>query len=195
MITFIQGIVVERHPTRVIIDVAGIGYEVFIPLSSYDRIPAVGEDCRLLTIDYVREDQHVLYGFVSEEERLMFVLLLGISGIGPKLGLSTLSGMRVDEFRAAVAAGDIARIGSISGIGKKTAERIVVELRDKIGADQLGTGGGSAPAGEVKVRDSILALIALGHRPADAERMVRGVLEKTGGDVKVEDVIRRALAK
>jgi len=193
MITYVEGIVAERQPTRVVIDVAGIGYELLIPLSSYDGVPAVGQTCRLLTIDHVREDQHVLFGFVSAAERQMFVLLRGISGIGPKLALSALSGMRVDELRSAVAAGDTGRVGSISGIGKKTAERIIVELRDKIGTDELD--GDRAPVGDVLARDSILALVALGHRSADAERMVRGVLESADGDADVEDVIRRALAK
>jgi Holliday junction DNA helicase RuvA len=193
MITYVEGIIAERHPTRVVIDVAGIGYELLIPLSSYDGVPAVGQTCRLLTVDHVREDQHVLFGFVSAAERQMFVLLRGISGIGPKLALSALSGMRVDELRSAVAAGDTGRVGSISGIGKKTAERIIVELRDKIGTDELD--GGQAPVGDVLARDSILALVALGHRSADAERMVRGVLAAADGDADVEDVIRRALAK
>ena len=193
MITYVEGIVAERQPTRVVLDVAGIGYELLIPLSSYDGVPAVGQTCRLLTIDHVREDQHVLFGFVSAAERQMFVLLRGISGIGPKLALSALSGMRVDELRSAVAAGDTGRVGSISGIGKKTAERIIVELRDKIGTDELD--GDRAPVGDVLARDSILALVALGHRSADAERMVRGVLESADGDADVEDVIRRALAK
>tara|TARA_B100000809_G_scaffold212514_1_gene216521 strand:+ start:1820 stop:2401 length:582 start_codon:yes stop_codon:yes gene_type:complete len=193
MITYVEGIIAERHPTRVVIDVAGIGYELLIPLSSYDGVPAVGQTCRLLTVDHVREDQHVLFGFVSAAERQMFVLLRGISGIGPKLALSALSGMRVDELRSAVAAGDTGRVGSISGIGKKTAERIIVELRDKIGTDELD--GGQAPVGDVLARDSILALVALGHRSADAERMVRGVLAAADADADVEDVIRRALAK
>ncbi len=193
MITYVEGLIAERHPTRVVIDVAGIGYELLIPLSSYDGVPAVGQTCRLLTVDHVREDQHVLFGFVSAAERQMFVLLRGISGIGPKLALSALSGMRVDELRSAVAAGDTGRVGSISGIGKKTAERIIVELRDKIGTDELN--GGQAPVGDVLARDSILALVALGHRSADAERMVRGVLAAADADADVEDVIRRALAK
>jgi len=193
MITYVEGIVAERQPTRVVLDVAGIGYELLIPLSSYDGVPAVGQTFRLLTIDHVREDQHVLFGFASAAERQMFVLLCGISGIGPKLALSALSGMRVDELRSAVAAGDTGRVGSISGIGKKTAERIIVELRDKIVADELD--GGRAPVGDVLARDSILALVALGHRAADAERMVRSVLESADGGTDVEDVIRRALAK
>ena len=126
MITFLDGEIVEKRPTDVVMSVHGVGYEVFIPLSSYDRLPSRGDACRILTIDHVREDTHCLYGFMTEPERHMFKLLMGISGIGPKLALSALSGLTVRELKVAVVEGDVKRLSSISGVGRKMAERMVV---------------------------------------------------------------------
>src|SRR5215469_13696968 len=134
MITFLDGKLVNALPTQAIIDVGGVGYEVFIPLSSYDKLPTAGQPIRILTHLAVREDAHVLYGFMTSAERDLFRLLVNnVSGIGPKLALAVLSGMSVTSFRGAVANGDIKTLSQISGVGRKTAERIVVELKDKIG--------------------------------------------------------------
>jgi holliday junction DNA helicase RuvA len=134
MITFLRGKVVEAKPTQVILDVGGVGYEALIPISSYDKLPEPGGETLLLTHLAIREDAHVLYGFMSTGERDLFRLLISsVSGIGPKIALNALNGMTVTSFRGAVSNGDIKTISRISGIGKKTAERIVVELRDKIG--------------------------------------------------------------
>src|SRR5256714_8707770 len=135
MITFLDGRMVSALPTQAIVDVSGVGYEVFIPLSSYDKLPAVGQPIHILTHLAVREDAHVLYGFMTVAERELFRLLVNtVSGIGPKIALNVLSGISVVAFRGAVANNDIKSLSQISGVGKKTAERIVVELKDKIGA-------------------------------------------------------------
>src|SRR2546428_5658789 len=129
MITFLDGRLVSALPTQAIVDVGGVGYEVFIPLSSYDKLPAVGQPIRILTHLVVREDAHVLYGFMSVAERDLFRLLVNnVSGIGPKLALAVLSGMSVTNFKSAVVNSDIAAISNISGFGKKTSERIFLEL-------------------------------------------------------------------
>lgn len=199
VIAFLDGIIVEKQPTRLLLNVGGVGYEVLIPLSSYDRLPRREESCRILTYDYVREDQHLLFGFMTEDERRMFCLLIGTTGVGPKLALSALSGLSVRQIKVAVVAGDIKRISSISGIGKKMAERILLELRDKIGegeALEAVSGAGEEGAGGTKLHDAVLALIALGYKQEAARKMAAAVLHKPGGgDLDVEDIIRQALSQ
>src|SRR3989442_7826895 len=134
MITFLDGKLVSALPTQATVDVNGVGYEVFIPLSSYDKLPTVGQPIRILTHLAVREDAHILYGFMTVPERDLFRLLVNsVSGIGPKLALAVLSGMSVSNFKTAVVNSDIAAISKISGLRKKTAERIALELIDKLG--------------------------------------------------------------
>src|ERR1051326_831096 len=134
MITFLRGKLVEALPTQVTVDVNGVGYEVLIPPSSYDRLPPPGNEVQLLTHLAVREDAHTLYGFMTAAERELFRLLVNtVSGIGPKIALNILSGMNATALRGAVAKGDVKALSQISGVGKKTAERIVVELKDRIG--------------------------------------------------------------
>ena len=172
MITYLEGRVEEKQPTRVVLDVAGIGYEINIPLSSYDRLPSVGSSCRILIHDHVREDEHRLFGFSNDAERSMFRLLLGISGIGPKIALSALSGLSARELTAAVVEGDVKRLSSVSGIGKRMAERIVVELRDKISqGDALeALSGSDEEAQDVRLRDAVLALVSLGYKQEQASQ-------------------------
>jgi holliday junction DNA helicase RuvA len=198
MITFVRGSLVEKHPTRAVLDVGGVGYEVMIPLSSFDRLPQTGEACRILTVDHVREDTHQLFGFMTETEREMFGLLTGITGIGPKLALSALSGLSVRDIKAAVVEGDLKRISSISGVGKKMAERIVVELRHKISAGEAFEAvAGSADGGEVRaeLRDAMLALVALGYKQDDARKMVMKVTGAHPDAADVESIIKFALSK
>jgi Holliday junction DNA helicase RuvA len=200
VITFVEGVLEEKQPTHVVLNANGIGYEVIIPLSSYDRLPGVSERCRVLTYDHVREDSHQLFGFMTEGERRMFVLLMTVSGIGPKLALTALSGMSVRELKVAIADGDVKRLSSISGIGKKTAERMVVELRDKLGAGEVLEASAGAKAlseSDVKLRDAILALISLGYKRAEAQEMVTKVVNAggAGGQDTVEDLVRKALAR
>ena len=196
MITFAEGILEEKSPTRIVLNVHGVGYEVFIPLCSYDRLPSQGESCRILTHDYIREDAHTLFGFSSEEEREFFLRMLGISGIGPKLALSALSGLPVRDFKLAVLSNDVKRISSIQGIGKKTAERIVVELKDKIAdSEALEAVSGTVEESRQESRDAVLALVALGYRKEDAARMVMAAEKKAGDCAGVEELVRAALAR
>lgn len=195
MITYLNGTIVEKQPTRVVLDVGGIGYEVLIPLSSYDRLPAKNESCRILTYDYVREDNHQLFGFMTEAERGMFVLLMGISGIGPKLALSALSGLSVRELKCAIIEGDTKRLSTIAGVGRKVAERIVVELRDRLGeseALEAVSGVEDVSPDDMKTHDAIMALISLGYKQAAARKMVTAVSRKNA-DLTVEDIIKHAL--
>jgi len=180
-----------------VVNVNGIGYEAAIPLSSYDGLAAVGEPVHLLTVLVVREDAHLLYGFMTEEERALFLKLTTISGIGPKLALAVLSGLPVRELKAAVSQGDVKRLSSISGVGKKTAERIILELRDKLGTGELleSMMGGSAPSPQsAKLRDALLALLSLGYKPAEAQRMVKAVAEEVTPDMTLEEILRKVLS-
>ena len=196
MITYLEGTLREVLPTQVVIEVHGVGYEVLIPLSSYDRLPQPGQAIRLLTHLQVREDAHILFGFASSEERDLFRLLVTrVSGVGPKLALAVLSGMDVMRFKAAVVDSDIASIAKISGLGKKTAERIVLELKDKLGvaAAWEAASADKAPTAEARAaNDAVLALIALGYKQVDAAKAVREVALKNK-DAGTEDLVRFAL--
>lgn len=196
MITYLEGILREILPTQVVIEVHGVGYEVFIPLSSYDRLPPPGQSVRLLTHLQVREDAHLLYGFASSEERDLFRLLVNrVSGVGPKLALAVLSGMDVVRFKAAVVESDIASISKISGLGKKTAERIVLELKDKLGvaAAWEAASASKAPTEEARVsNDAVLALIALGYKQVNAAKAVREVAQGQTS-LGTEELVREAL--
>src|SRR5438552_5385348 len=194
MITFLHGKLVEALPTQVTVDVHGVGYEVLIPLSSYDKLPSPGNDVHLLTHLAIREDAHVLYGFMTSQERDMFRLLINtVSGIGPKIALNVLSGMNISALRGAVANGDVKALSQISGVGKKTAERIVVELKDKVGAAgawEAASAQRAMSAIDQKTNDAVLALVALGFKQNEAFDSVRAALAALGAECSVEDVVR-----
>jgi len=194
MITFLEGTLVEKSPARLIINVAGVGYEVFIPLSSYDRLPAQGQNCRILVYEYIREDQHSLFGFVSELERRTFVLLMNVNGIGPKLAMSALSSLAVSDLNTAIVSGDVARLTTITGIGKKTAERMVVELRDKLAAADITAGTGCDKQNN-KTADAILALVSLGYKQMEAGKMAASAAAGGDENMSVEEIVRRALRR
>ena len=197
MIVFLDGVLEEKEPTRVVVNAGGIGYEAAIPLSSYDRLPEPGKHLRLLTIPVVREDAHLLFGFMTADERDAFLLLTSVNGIGPKLGLAVLSGLSVRDLKAAVAGGDIKRLSGISGIGRKTAERLVLELRDKFGTGEMMAalaGGPAAGPAHARLRDALLALISLGHKQADAQRMVQAIAPEISPDTPLEEILRRVLS-
>src|ERR1051326_4522040 len=198
MITFFDGKLVASFPTQATVDVNGVGYEVFIPLSSYDKLPPVGQPIHILTHLQVREDAHVLYGFMSAPERDLFRLLVNnVSGIGPKLALAVLSGMSVTNFKTAVVNSDIAAISKISGLGKKTAERIVLELKDKLGVAAAWEAASAthAPTPEQEqANEAVLALIALGYKQVDAHKAVRD-LQAQGEAGSAEDLVKLALKK
>ncbi len=199
MITFLHGKLVEALPTQAVVDVNGVGYEVLIPLSSFDQLPQPGQDVHLLTQLVVREDAHVLYGFMSAAERDMFRLLVStVSGIGPKIALNILSGVSVAAFRGAVAGSDVKALSQISGVGRKTAERIVVELRDKIGAVGAWEAASAKRAlspDDRKINDAVLALMALGFKQVEAHDAVRAAQTLLGAAASVEDLVRACLKK
>lgn len=199
MITFLDGRLVTALPTQATLDVAGVGYEVLIPLSSYDRLPAVGQQVRVLTHLHVREDAHVLFGFMSAAERDLFRLLVNnVSGIGPKLALAVLSGMSVNNFKSAVVNGDVASLSKISGLGKKTAERIVLELKDKLGVAAAWEAASAthAPSPEqTQANEAVLALIALGYKQVDAHKAVRELQEKQPEITSAEELVKLALKR
>ena len=196
MITFLDGTLVEALPTQIVVAVHGIGYQVFIPLSSFDKLPAVGAAIKILTHLQVREDAHVLYGFMSVAERDLFRLLVNhVSGIGPKLALAVLSGMSVTNFKAAVVNSDVLSLSKISGLGRKTAERIVLELKDKVGvaaAWEAASAGHAPTVQETQINDAVLALISLGYKQVDAHKAVKQALAAAGGNSS-EELVRQAL--
>src|SRR6266436_715321 len=194
MITFLDGRLVNALPTQAIVDVGGVGYEVFIPLSSYDKLPPPGQPIRILTHLAVREDAHVLYGFMTAAERDLFRLLVNnVSGIGPKLALAVLSGMSVNSFKVAVVNSDVASLSKISGLGKKTAERIVLELKDKLGVEAASAVHAATPEQE-QANEAVLALIALGYKQIDAHKAVRELQEK-GEARPAEELVKLALKR
>jgi Holliday junction DNA helicase RuvA len=198
MITFLEGKLDTKQLARVEMNISGVGYEVFIPLSSYDRLPLEGENCRILIYHHITDTDQRLFGFCTDDEREMFLKLLTISGVGPKLAISALSGLPVRELKNAIVHGDIKRVSSISGIGKKTAERIIVELKDKFGP--IGQLDAFAPieesaGGDNRMRDAALALGALGHKPDEAAKMIKKVAPKMTPEMTVEDLIRLALTR
>jgi len=199
MITFLQGTLAESLPTQVVVNVNGVGYEVLIPLSSFDKLPAPGQPLKLLTQLVVREDAHLLYGFMTDAERNLFRLLTHtVSGIGPKTALNILSGISVTAFRGAVASGDVKALSQISGVGKKTAERIIVELRDKVGvagAWEAASAKHALSADDQKVNDAVLALMALGFKQAEAHDSVRAAQAMLGPQTTVEALVRACLKK
>jgi Holliday junction DNA helicase RuvA len=199
MITFLHGKLIEALPTQITVDVNGVGYEALIPLSSFDKLPMPGQSIKLLTQLVIREDAHTLYGFMTPEERDLFRLLIHtVSGIGPKTALNVLSGISVTAFRGAVASGDLKSLSKISGVGKKTAERIVVELKDKIGmagAWEAASAKHGLSADEQRINDAVLALVALGFKQIEAHDSVRGAQAVLGMQATVEELVRACLKK
>jgi len=197
MISFLHGKLIEALPTQVTIEVQGVGYEALLPLSSYDKLPRPGEEIKLLTHLVVREDAHTLYGFMTVPERELFRMLINtVSGIGPKIALNVLSGISVSAFRGAVANHDIKALSQISGVGKKTAERIVVELKDRIGvagAWEAASAQRALSSEDQKLNDAVLALLALGFKQIEAHDAVRGAQGKLGPQATTEDLVRFCL--
>jgi Holliday junction DNA helicase RuvA len=197
MITFLEGTLVEALPTQIVVAVQGVGYQVSIPLSSFDKLPQPGSPVKILTHLQIREDAHVLFGFMTSAERDLFRLLVNnVSGIGPKTALDVLSGISVSHFKAAVVSGDAGLLSKTRGIGKKTAERIIVELKDKVGitATWEAASEANAPTPEqTRVNDAVLALISLGYKQVDAYKAVKMAQEKGGAAQETGDLVRQAL--
>ncbi len=192
MITFLQGTLEESWPGRLVINANGVGYEVIIPLLGDEVFGQIGEETKVLTHHHIREQEQTLYGFADDAARDLFRLLINrVSGVGPKVAMSILSGMAADDFKQAVVAGDIATIAKIKGLGKKTAERIVLELGDKVGVKEAWqTQGAAANLSPVQVakNDALLALISLGYKQTDAQKAI----DKLPGDLSRSDEMLRA---
>lgn len=200
MITFLRGKLAESLPDRAIVDVAGVGYECWIPTSTFDALPGEGEAVHLLTHFHVTEQTQALYGFASSDERDLFRLLIDrVSGIGPKMGLAVLSGMKVAEFKNLVVNADVIALSKIKGVGKKTAERIVVELKDKVGVtaawQEARTPRPGLPKNQVLANDVILALINLGYKQVEAQKAVKVALDglPAGTEPESSILLRTAL--
>lgn len=196
MIGRLSGQLLQKQPPELLIDVNGVGYEVSAPMSTFYTLPELGEKVLLHTHMVVREDAQLLYGFSTESERGLFRILIKINGVGPKLALTILSGIAADEFVRCIHDNDTAALVRLPGIGKKTAERLIVELRDKLASDgqsQGATGNEalmSSAGASSPISDAVSALISLGYKPNDASRIVRSI--ETEG-LNTEDIIRQAL--
>jgi Holliday junction DNA helicase RuvA len=196
MITFLKGTLEDALPTKVVVEVNGVGYELLIPLSSFEKLPGLGKAVMLKTQLVVREDSQTLYGFATEDERDMFKMIQSVSGIGPRLALNVLSGMAVDSFKLAVGTGDVKRLSSINGIGKKTAERMVLELKDKVDHlhGDLPTALGQAPGDlDKSISDTVAALEALGSKSVEAQKAAQAAKAMLGDQASVEELVRAAL--
>lgn len=195
MYAYVSGTLAEKKPTEAVIDAGGVGYRLLIPASSFEKLPAQGQPAKLVTTYVVRDDAHTLYGFATDAERTTFETMTAVSGVGPKLALAALSAMSPSELRDTVVGGDAAMLTRVPGIGKKTAERLIVELRDKFAAiDGLEPAGALGGDGTTEARaDARAGLEALGLSRAEAERRLRKALRAHPGTTSAEDLIRLAL--
>lgn len=199
MYHYLTGKLVEKTPNGIVLDVEGIGYQIQIPASSYHSLPEPGQSVRMLTHFIVREDSHTLYGFISEEERHLFRLFISISGIGPKMAITMLSGVSVPELKRAIIEGSLQVLTGIPGIGRKTAERVVVELREKLVLTERKSGGGipvtqKMQAEEQLLEDSLQALVSLGYQKKAAREAIHKALKNSAAEKNtVEEIIRASL--
>jgi holliday junction DNA helicase RuvA len=189
MIGSVRGRILSKSPPQLLVEVGGLGYELEAPMSTFFHLPAVGEEVRLLTHLVVREDAHVLYGFATEEERRLFRSLIKIAGVGPKIALALLSGLSVEAFALCVQSQDVAALIKVPGIGRKTAERLLIEMRDRLEASGRAVAS-AVPAGASPEAEAFGALIALGYKPAEATRLLKAA---GPGTHSTEELIRRAL--
>ncbi|HTD11470.1 MAG TPA: Holliday junction branch migration protein RuvA [Steroidobacteraceae bacterium] len=190
MIGAVRGRIVAKSPPQLTVEVGGLGYELEAPMSTFFHLPAVGAEVHLLTHLVVREDAHVLYGFATEDERRLFRSLIRVSGVGPKIALALLSGISVSAFAQCVRNEDVSALTHVPGVGRKTAERLIIEMRDRLTPPTGGTAASPAPAGNSAASEAYGALVALGYRPAEADRLLKAV---GPGTHSTEELIRRAL--
>ena len=188
MIGSVRGRILAKTPPQLLVEAAGLGYELEAPMSTFFHLPAVGEEVRLLTHLVVREDAHVLYAFGTEDERRLFRSLIKVSGVGPKIALALLSGISAEAFARYVQSEDVAALIKVPGIGRKTAERLVVEMRDRLEAG--GAAASAVPVGSSPEAEAFGALVALGYKPAEATRLLKAA---GPGTHSTEELIRRAL--
>lgn len=195
MISHLNGILSRKSPTEIVVDVNGVGYAVSIPLSTYEKLGDTGSAVTILTHTHVREDILQLYGFATEAEREIFRLLISVSGIGPKIAQGILSGVQPNELQNLIAQADVSSLTAIPGVGRKTAERLIVELRDKIA--KLDTGllsSGPADAAQGIRAEALMALISLGYNRAAAEKSIRAALQELNGkEASIQELLKQAL--
>jgi Holliday junction DNA helicase RuvA len=189
MIGSVRGRIVSKTPPQLLVETGGLGYELEVPMSTFFHLPAVGEEVRLLTHLVVREDAHVLYGFGTEDERRLFRSVIKVSGVGPKIALALLSGISVEAFALCVQSENVAALIKVPGIGRKTAERLVIEMRDRLQASAAGAAS-AVPMGASPEAEAFGALVALGYKPMEATRLLKAV---GPGTHSTEELIRRAL--
>ncbi len=192
MIGYLKGRLTHKSPPQLVVEVNGVGYEIQAPMSTFYALPAIGEDLHLFTHLAVREDAHILYGFATDTERVLFRSLLRISGVGGRMALAILSGISVEGFVRCVRDDDTAALVKVPGVGKKTAERLIIEMRDRIAEGHLvATTTGAATAGNASAEGAAYsALVALGYRGTEVTRMLKSI---ETSDMSAEDIIRRAL--
>jgi holliday junction DNA helicase RuvA len=194
MFSYIKGTLASKMPTQVVIEAGSIGYEIMVPLSTFDSLPMEGESVILLTHFHVREDVQQLFGFITRSERDLFRLLISVSGIGPRMALTILSGITTVSFKKAITQADTHLLTSISGVGRKIAERIVLELREKVGfeasEDRIGETGAQE---EIILGDAVSALVSLGYKHQSARKAIQKTLPRVTGEVSVEELVREAL--
>ncbi len=195
MIAQLSGTLLKKTPADVVVDIGGVGYHAFIPLSTFRLIGVPGDRVHLFTHMHVREDALDLFGFSSEAERTIFRELISVSGIGPKLGLAVLSGLSPEVFHRAVVDEDLGLLTSIKGIGKKTAQRLVVELKEKLSGMDVSSIGGGEPEVHEEIGDAVMALVSLGIPRARARDSVLAARRDGGDDLSVEELVKRALRK
>lgn len=196
MIAYVNGTVTYKDPAYAIIDVNGIGYEIRISLQTYTALPDIGERCKLVTYLNIREDAHILYGFWALDEKRLFLDLVGISGIGPSTALVMLSSLSSNEIRQGIVDEDLRLIQSIKGIGSKTAQRVILELKDKIKKEEIGiTEGGKTVGGNSNTlrSEALAALITLGIPKPTAEKSIDVIIKREGQGLSVEQLIKLAL--
>jgi len=191
MIGSIRGRIVSKTPPQLMVEVSGVGYEIEAPMSTFFLLPSVGEEVFLLTHLVVREDAHILYGFGTHDERRLFRSLIKVSGVGPKIALALLSGINVEAFAMCVQNQDIAALTKVPGIGRKTAERLVVEMKDRLGpSSEVAVSAVARAPGANPEAEAFGALVALGYKPAEATRLLKAA---GPGTHSTEELIRRAL--
>lgn len=193
MIALLEGCLVEKNVSSVVLSAGGVGYEVFIPLSTFEKLPGEGEQASLFTYLHVREDALQLYGFHSRQERQAFVRLIGVTGVGPRVALAILSSLSVDRLIAAVEGAQASWFGKIPGVGKKTAERLIFELKGKLN-DISPAAAYAAPLAGRQGEEAVAALLSLGFSRPQAENAVARVLADSGGSLETADLIRKSLA-
>lgn len=196
MIAFLSGKLLEKHANTVIVDVGGVGYEVTIPLSTFYELGEIGTDVELRIYTHVREDAIQLFGFKTTRERDLYLKLISVQGIGAKSGITMLSGMNADEIVSAIRSNDLGRLTAIPGVGRKTAERLVIELRDKVGELAVAAGAAASISADgptdIVFDDALSALINLGYQKAAAERALKKVVQE-GTEMSVQKLLRRSL--